>query len=120
MRKSDSYPEPKFPIWPVLEHYGWDLPSPKHGWTMVKCEKHGEKHSSAAVNEEQGYVFCHACEFKGDAIDVVMIYEGVGFKDAVRKCEEITGGVAILSQEGRGATRDKRGARSYKPPRLRR
>ena len=102
MRRTDSFPDPKFPIWPVLEYYGWDLPSPKQGWTMVRCEKHGDKHSSASVNEETGYVFCHACDLKGDAIAIVQIYEGVGFKDAVRKCEEITGGVAILSQGGRG------------------
>ena len=97
----------------------------KHGWTMVKCEKHGEKHSSAAVNEEQGYVFCHACEFKGDAIDVVMIYEGVGFNDAVNRCEQITGSVAEHGSYKGGDSsgrngRDKRSGRSYKPPRLRR
>jgi len=119
MRKTETE-IPKFSIWPVLEHYGWELPAPRGGFQSVKCSKHGDTHNSASVSEESNYVFCHACDFKGDAIDVVMAYEGIGFKDAVRRCEEIAGGGATMGDKLRSGGRDKRGGRSYKPPRLRR
>ena len=117
--RTTSSEVPKFPIWPVLEFFGWDLPAPRGGWQSIKCEKHGDKHNSASISEEAQFIFCHACEFKGDAIDIVIIYEGVSFNEAKLRCEEITGN-EMPSISGRGGARDKRGARSYKPPRLRR
>ena len=123
--RANSNAQEKFPIWPVLEFFGWDLPAPRGGWQSIKCEKHGDKHNSASISEEAQFIFCHACGFQGDAIDIVTTYEGIGFKDAVKRCEQITGSTAGSFSHsggdagGRGG-RDKRSGRSYKPPRLRR
>jgi len=117
--RANSSDVPKFSIWTVLEFFGWDLPAPRGGWQSIKCEKHGDTHNSASISEEAEFIFCHACDFKGDAINVVMIYEGVSFGEAKSRCTEITGS-DIQATARRGGGRDRRGARSYKPPRLRR
>ncbi len=84
--------ERRFDIWPVLEQHGWSLPNPRGGWQSVKCGEHGDSHASARINFDIGRVKCLACDFGGDAIDVIKYYEGLGYRDAVRRCEEITGG----------------------------
>lgn len=118
---------PRFEIWPVLEHYGWELPAPRGTWQSIKCGAHEDSHASCRVSSDEGYVKCLACDFHGDAIDVVRHYEGIGFRAAVSRCEELTGG------SDTGVSRPNRGSRSvpsrsryqsrnrqYVPPRLRR
>jgi len=116
----------RFDIWPVLEHYGWDLPSPRGVWQSIKCGAHDDSHASCRISQEAGQVKCLACDFKGDAIDVVRYYEKVNYPDAVRRCEELTeGSDRNVLQSSRGysrlpsRTRDKRRSRAYTPPRLR-
>ena len=77
--------EARFDIWPVLEHYGWDLPSPRGSWQSVRCHAHEDKHASCRISQDSGQVKCLACNFKGDAIAVVQHYEGVNYPDAVRR-----------------------------------
>ncbi len=118
-----------FDIHQVLEHYGWPLPGERTGWVTVKCGAHDDSHQSCRINSDNGYVLCMACGFPkdgkaGDAIDVVRYYEGVGYRDAVRRCEDITGGSAGSGNPKRGrsysGSRGDARNRKYIPPRLRR
>ena len=83
--------ERRFDIWPVLEHYGWNMPHARGGWQPIKCKEHGDTHASASVSHDAGVIKCMACDFGGDAITIVRYYEGLGYRDAVSRCEEITG-----------------------------
>jgi hypothetical protein len=47
------------------------------------CPIHGGERGSLAVNRERGVYFCHACQAKGDTIDLVMAVRGVNFRQAV-------------------------------------
>ena len=118
--------EARFDIWPVLEHYGWDLPGARGVWQTVKCGAHDDGHKSCRISSDAGHVKCMACGFSGDAIDVVRHYEGVGFKDAVAICEGITGGSGSEvrgSGTSRGSVSAKQGnnsgGRRYNAPRVR-
>lgn len=82
---------PSFDIYQVLQHYGWELPSKRTGWYTVKCGYHADRVKSCRINTDIGAVACMACDMKGDAIKVVEIMEGMKYRDAVRRCEEITG-----------------------------
>ncbi len=117
----------RFDIWPVLEHYDWELPAPRGTWQTVKCGAHDDSHQSCRISSDAGKVKCLACGFSGDAIDVVQHYEGIGYRDAVSRCEEITGASdGLVSQSSRprrtvsGKSRYQRRDREYVPPRLRR
>lgn len=119
--------EARFDIWPVLEHYDWQLPAPRGVWQTVKCGAHDDSHMSCRISSDAGQVKCLACGFAGDAIDVVKHYEGIGYKDAVRRCEELTGGsdthVSGTNRRSRnvsGKSRYQSKRRPYVPPRLRR
>jgi len=74
----------------VLEYYGARC-NPRNGWQKLKCPFHNDKHASAGFNEDKGYFKCFTCEVSGDAYDIIMKQEGVGFVDAKRRAEEITG-----------------------------
>ena len=110
------------PIGPVLEHYEWELPPERPGQLNVKCHEHGDKRASASLNYDLGVVYCHACGFGGDAIKIIMEKEGVGFGEAVRIAETITGtSHGSVSREPQSssslpsAQRDKRADRKYVP-----
>lgn len=76
----------------VLEHYGADLTRVSLvGWRPVKCPFHDDRNASASVNLNLGGFRCHACGIHGDAIKLIQEREGLGFKDAVSKLEEISG-----------------------------
>lgn len=78
------------PIHSVLEHYGWHIPSTRTTWQTVKCQVHGDTHGSCRVNDQ--YVYCLACDFRGDAIDVVRHYRPeLSFREAKSEAEQIAG-----------------------------
>ena len=80
-----------FDIVPVLENYGFKIPMGKRGWFTVKCMAHDDSVASCRVNTDEGLVACMACDLKGNAISVVKYMDGVDYKDAVRRCQELTG-----------------------------
>ena len=78
-------------IGPVLEHYGWTVPNKRSGNVPIKCFEHGEKHASASINFEKNVVHCFSCDFAGDAITIVRRKEGLGYVEAVKFIERISG-----------------------------
>jgi len=81
----------KFPIGPVLVHFGGEFPMEDRGWAAYKCPFHGDRQASASVSTIINVFNCHACGMKGSAIDLLMKEDGLDFKSAVARCEEITG-----------------------------
>ncbi len=109
----------------IYEHY--DLPCPSARRKML-CPVHDESDPSCVVDPVKGYWHCYACNQGGDAIQLVMIKEGLRFKDALRFANE------VLDRSGRsvrpsssgfsrsgvsGSTRDRPEQRRYVPSWLR-
>lgn len=63
----------------VMEHYG--IQFNRRGF--AKCPFHNEKTASLSVKND--YFKCFGCGQGGGVIDFVMLYFGIGFKDAVIK-----------------------------------
>lgn len=63
----------EFPIERILEV--------KNG--MAKCISHDDNNPS--MNCRKNFVYCHSCGYHGDAIDVFMQVNGVGFTEAVKR-----------------------------------
>ncbi len=79
------------PIGRLLEHYGAKrVPSGK-GWKKINCPFHSDKHASAAVNHDLNVFNCFACDVAGDIYKIIMIQEGVNFREAKSRAEEIVG-----------------------------
>lgn len=47
------------------------------------CPFHNEKSPSFSVSPEKGFYYCFGCGANGDAIEFVMAYEGLDFRNAV-------------------------------------
>lgn len=120
--RSNDFPD--FPILPVLEFYGFTDVRDDHGWHDVRCEFHGDHDKSGSARTEHdgdgGAYNCHAFQScpKGNAVQVIMIKEGVSFSDAVHKAEEITGQGSArvrgqLHGSGRPVSREPRDQQSY-------
>lgn len=66
----------------ILEHYGARVPT-RTGWAKMKCPFHEDSHASAAVNLKEDIFKCHGCEYKGDGYAIIILKEGVKFREAV-------------------------------------
>jgi len=52
---------------------------------MAKCINHEDKHPS--MNCRNNFVYCHACGYKGDVIDVFIKLSNVSFPEAIRRLQ---------------------------------
>lgn len=98
----------------VLNHHGWSGAPRGNGWEPIRCPYHDDTNASASVHLEKGAFKCHACDISGDAIKLIMHYEGVSFTDAVRMATEVYG--AEVSPPSRGPSRDRK---QFRPRRRR-
>jgi DNA primase len=116
----------KHSIQPILEHYGATVRE-QYGWVKLRCPFHDDGHASATVNVEENAFNCFGCGVKGDTYSIIMEQEGVGFREAIKIAEGITGqssttlrasgakSRSISRNEGHNLAR-----RGYSPPRVRR
>jgi len=56
----------------------------KGGRYFCVCPFHADKNPSMAINEQDGYYHCFACQATGDAIKFVMDIESIEFNEAVK------------------------------------
>lgn len=89
----------------------------------VLCPVHSEDRPSMTVNAEKGVFFCFACDFKGNAISLVMAMESVDRAEALERLEAIlraAGHEVKQSVRGRyqrpGEARAAATGRRYVPP----
>jgi DNA primase len=81
----------KHSIGPVFAHYGGETPRATNRWVSVRCPFHGDHTASAAINLEENAFACYACDIKGDTYAVIMQHEGIGFREAYQRAEDLTG-----------------------------
>lgn len=74
--------QPKPDIIAVLESYGVHVRG-TYGWIPVCCPFHGDTNASASVNPDYGKFYCHGCEVRGDAWDLIQEREGCDLKEAI-------------------------------------
>lgn len=58
---------------------------------MARCPFHFENTPSFSVNIPKRFFHCFGCGAHGDAIKFVMMFEDLGFREAVAKVAEDTG-----------------------------
>lgn len=66
----------------VLESYGVTVRG-GGSWIPVRCPFHGDSTASASVHPDYGKFFCHGCEVRGDAWDLIREREGCDLKEAI-------------------------------------
>lgn len=87
-------PVPSYSIGDVLRYLGAEDVPTGRGWLRMRCVSpaHADRTPSAAVNHDVNGYACFPCELSGDGLKLVMILEGVTFREALRICEEVAGG----------------------------
>jgi DNA primase len=115
----------KHSIQSVLEHYGATVRD-REGWAKLRCPFHDDGHASATVNVEENAFNCFGCGVKGDTYSIIMEQERVGFREAVKIAEGITGKSSTTLRasgaKSRSVSRNERDnltRRAYSPPRVR-
>ena len=85
----------------VVSFYGGEVREGKG--SSVKCCMHDDTRRSAVINTYDNLYFCHTCGKGGTAVQIVMEKEGLGFKDALERANEIaaTGGYSVRRGTGR-------------------
>ena len=86
-----------------------------HGNRLVCCPVHDERIPSCSVNLDKQLMFCHACDFKGDSISLIMEKEGLTYAASLAWAEanlqftppDRPAGRVGLSGEGGGRYRPK-------------
>ena len=92
------------PLTPIIHHYGGEVREGRN--VSVKCCMHDDTRRSAVINTYDNLYFCHTCGKGGTAVQIVMEKEGLGFKDALERANEIAVGSGHSVR--RGARRGKR------------
>jgi DNA primase len=78
------------PIADVVRHFGGEV---KEGFNVsVRCCMHEDSRRSAVIDTYNNLYYCHTCGKGGNAINVIMELENLGFKDAIDRANEITAG----------------------------
>jgi DNA primase len=102
----------KHSIKTVLEHYGaQNVPQGRIGWVKIRCPFHQDTHASAVVNLKDNGFICFGCGVKGDTYSIIMLQEGVKYREAIAFAEDITGesneSLSGLSARSRSLSRKK-------------
>ncbi len=94
-RGKDSSDANAVSIAEVVRHFGGEV---KEGRNIsVRCCMHNDTRKSAVIDTYNNLYYCHTCGKGGNAVNVIMELENVGFKDALARAGEIvTGGGAPL------------------------
>ena len=78
------------PIADVIRHFGGEV---KEGLNIsVRCCMHQDSRRSAVIDTYNNLYYCHTCGKGGNAVNVIMELENVGFKDALDRANEIIAG----------------------------
>ena len=74
----------------IVRFYGGEVKQGRN--VSVRCCIHDDSRRSAVIDTYNNLYFCHTCGKGGSALDVIMEKEGIGFKDAVERADEILAG----------------------------
>ena len=113
---------PLYPIGPILESYGGQPVAEGLGWKPYRCPFHPDRDASGSVNSDKQVFNCHAADCpKGNAVQVLMQWEQLNYREAQQRAEAISGTSLgnVQPAPGRrgrmaGGTRSKSGVRSFK------
>ena len=107
-RGKDSSDANSVSIAEVVRHFGGEVKEGRN--VSVRCCMHDDSRKSAVIDTYNNLYFCHTCGKGGNAVNVIMELENMGFKDAVERAEEIAtrGGHTLQPgsrRKGRGVSR---------------
>lgn len=86
------------PLGPVLDRYEVVYRHDREGWQKIRCPVHEDRTPSCSLNLSFGFIECHACPFRGTAVDLVMEKEGLGRAEAFKLVQRLTGHVPDTGQ----------------------
>jgi DNA primase len=100
-KRKGSVDASTIPIGEIVNFYGGEVREGRN--VSVRCCIHNDTRRSAVIDTYGNLYFCHTCGKGGSALDVIMEKEGIGFKDAVERADEILagGGNAVRSESKR-------------------
>ena len=100
-KRKGSVDASTIPIGEIVNFYGGEVREGRN--VSVRCCIHNDTRRSAVIDTYGNLYFCHTCSKGGSALDVIMEKEGIGFKDAVERADEILagGGNAVRSESKR-------------------
>jgi DNA primase len=89
-KRKGSVDASTIPIGEIVNFYGGEVREGRN--VSVRCCIHNDTRRSAVIDTYGNLYFCHTCGKGGSALDVIMEKEGIGFKDAVERADEILAG----------------------------
>ena len=90
-KRKGSVDTSAIPIGDIIHFYGGEVKEGRN--VSVRCCIHNDTRRSAVIDTYGNLYFCHTCGKGGTAVDIIMEKEGIGFKDAVERADEILAGV---------------------------
>ncbi|RJQ79944.1 hypothetical protein D5S17_09225 [Pseudonocardiaceae bacterium YIM PH 21723] len=67
----------------------WMPPEDRRVWNPCLCPFHAESRASASLSHELGAFRCHGCGVRGDLIGLIKLLEGVDYRAARSRAQEI-------------------------------
>jgi len=82
----------------VVRHFGGEVKEGRN--VSVRCCMHDDSRKSAVIDTYNNLYYCHTCGKGGNAVNVIMELENVGFKDALERAGEIVAGSGTPLRSG--------------------
>ncbi len=95
----------------IVSHYGGEVREGRA--CSVRCVLHNDSRRSAVINTKDNLYYCHTCGKGGNAVNIVIIKENMGFKDALNRAVEILAGSGTAIQQGSKRGSNKVSRRSW-------
>ena len=95
----------------IVSHYGGEVREGRA--CSVRCVLHNDSRRSAVINTKDNLYYCHTCGKGGNAVNIVIIKENMGFKDALNRAVEILAGSGTAVQQGSKRGSNKVSRRSW-------
>jgi DNA primase len=80
------------PISDVAQGLGLEVSASGTETSIALCPFHDDRHPSLLLDDRDNHFHCFACKAHGDAIDLVMVVNGICFAEA---CERLAAGSAV-------------------------
>ena len=99
------------PIGVIVRFYGGEVREGKN--VSVRCCVHNDTRKSAVIDTINNLYYCHTCGVAGNGVNIITHKEGLEFKDAIKRADEILAGSGEPIRSGNNSRNSKVSRRTW-------
>jgi DNA primase len=99
------------PIGVIVQFYGGEVKEGRN--VSVRCCVHNDTRKSAVIDTINNLYYCHTCGVAGNGVNIITHKEGLEFKDALKRANEIVAGSGGAIRSGNNSANSRVSRRTW-------